>query len=40
MSPEYEAAIDVPDPGERARYIEDSVRALLDRPPSPPSART
>jgi AcrR family transcriptional regulator len=35
VSPEYEAAIDIPDPGERARQIEDSVRALLDQPAGP-----
>ena len=32
VSPEYDAAIDIPDPGERARYIENSVRALLEDP--------
>ena len=29
VSPEYEAAIDVPDAEERARHVEDAVRALL-----------
>ena len=29
VSPEYEAAIDVPDPEERARHVENAVRALL-----------
>ena len=33
VSPEYEAAIDVPDPGERARQVENAVRALLTAPP-------
>jgi hypothetical protein len=34
VSPEYEAAIDVPDPEERARQVENAVRALLTAPPS------
>ena len=29
VSPEFEAAIDVPDPGDRARYVQDAIRALL-----------
>ena len=29
VSPEYEAAIDVPDPQDRARHVENAVRALL-----------
>ncbi len=33
VSPEYEAAIDVPDPEERARQVENAVRALLTSPP-------
>jgi AcrR family transcriptional regulator len=32
VSPEYEAAIDVPDPEERARHVENAVRALLAGP--------
>ena len=31
-SPEYAAAIDVPDPEERARHVENAVRALLTAP--------
>jgi AcrR family transcriptional regulator len=31
VSPEFEAAIDIPDPGERARHIEDAVRILLSQ---------
>lgn len=33
VSPEYEAAIDVPDPEDRARQVENAVRALLTAPP-------
>ena len=33
VSPEYEAAIDVPDPQDRARHVENAVRALLAGPP-------
>jgi len=33
VSPEYEAAIDVPDPDERACHIETAVRLLLGQPP-------
>jgi AcrR family transcriptional regulator len=33
VSPEYEAAIDVPDPEERARQVENAVRALLTASP-------
>jgi AcrR family transcriptional regulator len=29
VSPEFEAAIDVPDPEERARHVEDAIRTLL-----------
>jgi len=32
VSPEYEAAIDVPEPEERARHVENAVRALLTAP--------
>ena len=32
VSPEYEAAIDVPDPEDRARQVENAVRALLTAP--------
>jgi AcrR family transcriptional regulator len=32
VSPEFEAAIDVPDPEERARHIEDAIRTLLAQP--------
>jgi len=39
VSPEFEAAIDVPDPEERARHVESAVRALLDGPPTPASSR-
>ena len=39
VSPEFEAAIDVPDPEERARHVESAVRALLDGPPTPASFR-
>ena len=35
VSPEFESAIDVPDPDERARHVENAVRALLDGPPTP-----
>lgn len=31
-SPEFEAAIDVPDPAERARHIHDAIRDLLNQP--------
>jgi AcrR family transcriptional regulator len=34
VSPEFEAAIDVPDTEERARHVEDAVRTLLT-PPAP-----
>ena len=34
VSPEYETAIDVPDPEERARQVENAVRALLGAPAS------
>jgi hypothetical protein len=34
VSPEYEAAIDVPDPEQRGRHIENAVRLLLGRPPA------
>jgi hypothetical protein len=34
-SPEYETAIGVPDPDERARHIENAVRALLGEPSTP-----
>ena len=37
VSPEYEAAIDVPDPEDRARQVENAVRALLTAP-APASA--
>ena len=33
VSPEYEAAIDVPDPEDRARQVETAVRALLTAAP-------
>ena len=33
VSPEYAAAIDIPDPGERVRLIESAVRELLGQPP-------
>jgi hypothetical protein len=32
VSPEFEAAIDVPDPGERARHVENAIRVLLSQP--------
>jgi AcrR family transcriptional regulator len=32
VSPEYETAIDIPDPDQRARYIETAVRLLLGLP--------
>ena len=32
VSPEFEAAIDVPAPEERARHVEDAIRALLSQP--------
>jgi hypothetical protein len=35
VSPEFEAAIDVPDSEERARHVETAVRALLEGPPTP-----
>ncbi len=35
VSPEFESAIDVPDPEERARHVENAVRALLDGPLTP-----
>jgi AcrR family transcriptional regulator len=31
VSPEFETAIDIPDPGERARHIEDAIRTLLSQ---------
>src|SRR3984957_804583 len=34
VSPEFEAAIDVPDPERRARHVEDAIRALLSQPAS------
>jgi hypothetical protein len=34
VSPEFEAAIDVPDPAERARHVEDAIRTLLSQPAS------
>ena len=34
VSPEFETAIDVPDPEERARQVENAVRALLGAPAS------
>lgn len=34
VSPEYETAIDIPDPDQRARYIENAVRLLLGQPPA------
>ena len=34
VSPEFEAAIDVPSPAERARHVEDAIRALLSQPAS------
>jgi AcrR family transcriptional regulator len=39
VSPEFEAAIDVPDPEERARHIEDAIRALLAQPVAQPVAQ-
>jgi AcrR family transcriptional regulator len=35
VSPEFEAAIDVPDPEERARHIEDAIATLLAQPATP-----
>jgi hypothetical protein len=35
LSPECEAAIDVPSPAERARHVEDAVRTLLSQPAYP-----
>ena len=32
VSPEFEAAIDVPEPEERARHVEEAVRTLLSQP--------
>ena len=32
VSPEFEAAIDVPDSEHRARYVEDAIRTLLSPP--------
>jgi AcrR family transcriptional regulator len=32
VSPEFEAAIDVPEPEERARHVEEAVRILLSQP--------
>jgi hypothetical protein len=32
VSPEFEAAIDVPDPEERARHVEAAIRILLSQP--------
>ena len=32
VSPEYEAAINVPDPEERAGHVEKAIRALLSQP--------
>jgi hypothetical protein len=32
VSPEFEAAIDVPAPEERARHVEDAIRTLLSQP--------
>ena len=32
VSPEFEAAIDVPDPEERAGHVEKAIRALLSQP--------
>jgi hypothetical protein len=32
VSPEYEAAIDIPDLDDRARLIEDAVRVLVREP--------
>ena len=32
VSPEFEAAIDVPDPEERARHVENAIRTLLSQP--------
>jgi AcrR family transcriptional regulator len=32
VSPEFEAAIDVPDPEERAQHVEDAIRTLLSQP--------
>jgi AcrR family transcriptional regulator len=32
VSPEFESAIDVPDPEERARHVENAIRTLLGRP--------
>ena len=31
VSPEFEAAIDVPDPEERARHVENAIRTLLSQ---------
>jgi AcrR family transcriptional regulator len=39
VSPEFEAAIDVPDPEERARHIEDAIRILLAQPAARPAAQ-
>src|ERR1700689_3995444 len=36
VSPEFETAIDAPEPEERARHIEEAVRALLSYLPAPP----
>ncbi|HEX4660448.1 MAG TPA: hypothetical protein VH307_23920 [Streptosporangiaceae bacterium] len=32
VSPEFEAAIDVPAPEERARHVENAIRTLLSQP--------
>jgi AcrR family transcriptional regulator len=34
-SPEFEAAIGVPDPEDRARYVQDAIRTLLLQPHAP-----
>jgi AcrR family transcriptional regulator len=40
VSPEYAAAIDVPDPDERVRQIENAIRQLLGQPSAqPPGSR-
>ena len=35
VSPEFETAIDVPDPEERARHVENAIRDLLGQAPAP-----
>src|ERR1700683_3750620 len=35
VSPEFEAAIDVPDPEERARHVKAAIRDLLGQAPAP-----